>query len=67
MSFRCRIGWHNWTKFGLPKKCYGQLSQFRECKRCGVVNSKKGYHEQATPEAIKESLDEGKAQNILSD
>lgn len=61
MSIRCRIGWHDWTRFGLPKKGYGQLSQFRECKRCGLVNSKKGYHEQAQPSAIKESIDEGKA------
>ena len=60
MSVRCIIGIHNWTKFGLPKSCCRQLSQFRECKRCGVIDSKKIRYEQATPESIKESLDEGK-------
>ena len=60
MKLRCRLGWHNWTKFGLPKRCYGKLAQFRECSNCGLVSSKNGYHEQASPEAIKESIDEGK-------
>ena len=59
-SLRCRLGWHDWTRFGLPKSCYGQLTQFRECNRCGLVNSKSGYHEQATPDSIKESIEEGK-------
>jgi len=61
MRIRCRLGWHEWTKFGLPKSCYGQLTQFRECSECGVVNSKKGYHEQASPASIEESISEGKA------
>ena len=58
---RCRFGWHDWTKFGLPKSTYGQLSQFRECSECGLINSKRGYHEQATTSVIEESINEGKS------
>lgn len=60
MKFLCRVGWHDWAKFGLPKNTYGQLSQFRECKGCGLVNSRKGYHEQCTTASIEESINEGK-------
>ena len=64
---RCRLGWHDWTKFGLPKNTYGQLTQFRECTECGMVNSKKQYHEQAAPDSIIESINEGKQTINLKD
>lgn len=67
MRLRCRLGWHDWTRFGLPKMCYGQLTQFRECKECGVVNSKSGYHEQASTESIEESIEEGKKPLVNKD
>lgn len=67
MRIRCRFGIHDWTRFGLPKSCYGQLTQFRECKECGVVDSKKGYHEQANPDDIKESIEEGKLEKESED
>jgi hypothetical protein len=47
--------------------CYGQLTQFRECKECGVVNSKSGYHEQASTESIEESIEEGKKPLVNKD
>lgn len=57
-SIRCRLGFHDWTKFGYPKNCYGKLFQFRQCQRCGIVNSKQIRQELVTSEKVNESLDE---------
>lgn len=62
MRLICRLGWHNWTRFGPAKKTYGNLTQFRECEVCGVINSKSGFYEQASASSIQESINEGKQQ-----
>lgn len=44
-SIWCRVGWHNWTKYGKPEVMKDGVSYFihyqsRYCEHCGVMDIK---------------------------
>jgi hypothetical protein len=58
-SLRCRLNWHDWTKYGQPVNGYSNLNQFRECTRCGKISISAKYFEQVTPDKILHSVSTG--------
>lgn len=57
-SVLCKLGWHDWGKFGSMIKAYGGLTQFRECNRCGRISYAETYGNQASSEQVNDSLKE---------
>lgn len=55
-SLRCRIGWHDWNKFGEMVNAYGGLTQFKSCKRCNRINYAKCYGNQADSKDINSTV-----------
>ncbi len=51
-SIRCRVGWHDWGKFGDMVGAYGGLTQFRSCTRCNRISYAKCYGNQADPKDV---------------
>lgn len=55
-NLRCRVGWHEWNKYGPMVSAYAGLCQFRVCNRCGLISYVKCYGNQATPDAVNGSI-----------
>ena len=55
-SFRCRLGLHDWNKYGAMISAYGGLTQFRSCKRCNKIDYARRYGNQANQELINTSI-----------
>ncbi len=51
-DLRCKVGWHDWSKFGEVVEAFGGLTQFRSCERCGKINYTSCYGNQASAEDI---------------
>lgn len=51
-SLRCKIGVHDWNKYGEMVPAYGGLTQFRSCKRCNKIAYSGCYGNQASHELI---------------
>lgn len=56
ISLLCRLGIHNWNKFGKMVKAYGGLAQFRSCKSCNKIGYTKCYGNQADPKDVNETV-----------
>jgi len=65
-SLRCRINWHDWTKYGDPVKGYSGITQFRECKRCGSSDYRGTYSNQCNVDDIKECRDSGVNKDLIN-
>lgn len=55
-DIRCRIGIHDWNKYGDIINAYGGLCQFKSCKRCHKIQWTEIYGNQAKPELINETI-----------
>jgi len=55
-SLRCRLGWHDWDKFGEIVRAYGGLTQFKSCKRCKKITYAGCYGNQADPKHINRTV-----------
>ena len=62
-SLRCRIGWHDWDKYGKLVKAYSGLTQFRVCKRCNKMTYASCYGNQADPEIANETTNQSLKNN----
>jgi hypothetical protein len=49
-DIRCRVGWHDWNKYGDIVNAYDGPTQFRNCKRCNRIDYAECYGNQAKPE-----------------
>ena len=56
-SIKCKVGWHDWNKYGPMIEAYSGLCQFRSCKECGAISYIKCYGNQARAENINKSLE----------
>ena len=56
-SIKCKVGWHDWNKFGSLVLGYSNLCQFRECERCGLISYTKIYGDQAKVHEANNSID----------
>lgn len=49
-SIRCRVGFHDWSKYSEMVKAYDGLTQFRICNRCNRISYATCYGNQASSE-----------------
>ncbi len=56
MSILCKLGIHDWNKFGDAIKAHGGLTQFRSCKRCNSIDWRGFYGNQASSESVNETI-----------
>ena len=55
-SLGCRIGWHDWNKYGEVVSAYGGLTQFRSCKKCNKIDYVKCYGNQAKSQDVNRTV-----------
>lgn len=60
MSIRCRLGVHQWAKWGEMVPAYGGLTQFRSCNFCNKIQYTKCYGNQADPKEINRTTGQDK-------
>ena len=46
-NIRCKLGIHDWNRYGEMVAGYSNLTQFRSCKRCNIIGYTRTYGDQA--------------------
>jgi len=54
----CKIGIHHWGRWGKFIQGYDKLTQFRECKSCGIRSYRGIYGEQVPIDLANKSIEE---------
>ena len=57
-SIGCKLGWHDWNKYGDIVKAYSGLTQFKSCKRCNIIKYTGIYGNQAPSDSVNDTVKE---------
>lgn len=60
MNILCRLGVHDWRKFGKMVTAYAGLTQFRACDKCNKIDYTSCYGNQASPKDVNETVNNHK-------
>jgi hypothetical protein len=55
-SILCKLGIHDWNKYGDIINAYGGLTQFKSCKRCNKINYTEIYGNQAKSDQVNNTV-----------